>query len=270
MSAALHSMKEALPAARRALQAPAAPVAEDRIGPRIALLAEGPWAAQLAADLSAEGYVVAQGAALRGLLEDLARPATRPDLLLMDAHGRAAVALPQVNELRRVSDLPCMVLRAGSEEAGRVLLLDAGADDCLGIETGRQEVQARLRALLRRSAVRPVAAAGPRLLLDLGAGWRLCRQRRDLYRPDGDRCRLTTAEFDLLDALASQAGTPVSREDLCRSVFRRRHWAEDRSVDNLVVRLRRKLEPDRRRPEVIRSIRPIGYMFAGFPEAAPR
>lgn len=253
---------------------------EDRVA-RIALLAENQaFAAGLATYLTDHGMLTDRVGALGELLDSLAWKDSlrRTDVVILEARAMLGNVLPRLSRIRRVSDVPCIVLGGEADEVARIVLLEAGADDCLAMPVGPREILARLRALLRRRepdyASLPVVPPEPRATpqpsaiprqLDLGNGWRLCRHRRDLHRPDGTRCLLTTAEFDLLDCLARSACTPVSREEICRAVYRRRHWAEDRSVDNLVVRLRRKLEPDPKRPDVIRSIRSVGYMFSGFP-----
>ena len=151
------------------------------------------------------------------------------------------------------------------------------------IPTSPREILARIRAALRRglpdsrlgrspqpeTQTYPSASGLPSRMVELGLGWKLCLTRREIYRPDGTGCSATTAEFDLLACLVRQPGVPVSREQISQAVYRRSYRAEDRSVDNLVVRLRRKLELDPRQPEALRSIRLIGYMFVGF-QAAPQ
>ena len=87
-------------------------------------------------------------------------------------------------------------------------------------------------------------------------------------RPDGSECLLTTAEFDLMHLLAESIGKPVSREVIASKVFRRPFRAEDRTVDNLVLRLRRKLGTTQQ--DSIKTIRGAGYLFAGFIGCASR
>lgn len=260
-------------------------VPEDRVA-RLAILAEDHGAAtSLAAYLTHQGVLAGHTPTLTDLLQcfEPHGAAPHPDVVILEAGSMLSAVLPRLSRIRRISDVPCIVLGGKTDELDRIILLEAGADDVLAMPISQREILARVRVMLRRrdhaaprppgspplpaqSAPTPPASPAAARRTDLGHGWHLCRQRRDLFRPDGERCLLTTAEFDLLDCLAQAAGQPVSREEACRTVFRRRYWAEDRSVDNLIMRLRRKLEADVRHPEVIRSIRPVGYMFAGFPD----
>lgn len=256
-------------------------VQEDCVA-RLAILAEDHQsAAALAAYLTDQGVIAGHTRMLTDLLLcfEPHRAARHPDVVILETGSMLSAALPRLSRIRRISDVPCIVLGSNADEVERIVLLEAGADDVLAMPISQREILARVRVMLRRrdhaasrpplpaqSAPTPQASPAAVRRTELGNGWHLCRQRRDLYRPDGERCLLTTAEFDLLDCLARAAGQPVSREEACRTVFRRRYWAEDRSVDNLIMRLRRKLEADARHPEVIRSIRPVGYMFAGFPD----
>jgi DNA-binding response OmpR family regulator len=78
---------------------------------------------------------------------------------------------------------------------------------------------------------------------------------------------LTSAEFNLLNILVLNTGTPLDRDYLSRAVFGRVYSAMDRGIDNLVARLRRKLHDSARAPHMIKTARPIGYVFTGFPRA---
>jgi DNA-binding response OmpR family regulator len=128
-----------------------------------------------------------------------------------------------------------------------------------------------MRAVLRRGAwgLAGDAPTLPRPAREqYGTEWRLVRPRRELYRPDGTECRLTTAEFDLFCLLVDCGPSAVSREAICREVFRRRWRSEDRTVDNLVVRLRRKLDDEAR--STVRTLQGRGYAFVGFEDAELR
>jgi DNA-binding response OmpR family regulator len=101
-----------------------------------------------------------------------------------------------------------------------------------------------------------------------GGGWMLSRERRELCRADGRTCPLTTAEFEVLRMLVDRRGEAVSRQELMLAVFRRPWKAEDRAVDTVVRKLRRKISGDHG-DGGIKTVRPTGYVFVGFPNARP-
>ncbi len=94
------------------------------------------------------------------------------------------------------------------------------------------------------------------------AGWAVDVQRRELRRPDGALVPTTDAEFDLLAAFVERPQRVLSREQLLDLARGRQAQLFDRSIDVAVMRLRRKIEPDPTRPEIIRTVRNGGYMFA--------
>ena len=143
----------------------------------------------------------------------------------------------------------------------RVVGLELGADDYIAKPFHVREVLARARrpAPQRSAAARPAA---PGEVLAFG-DWVLDVPRRELRTQAGTVCELTTSEFDLLYAFATHPQRPLTRDQIM-DLLRGRDWAPtDRSIDNLVVRLRRKIEPSPDRPTLIKTVRGIGYSFAG-------
>lgn len=168
-----------------------------------------------------------------------------------------------LRRLRAASTVPT-ILRAmdADDEVDRVLALEIGADDYLRQDTSPREVLARIRSVLRRGRAS--------LRGEARAGWRLCLRQRELFAPDGSPRHLTSAEYDLLQSLARQQGVPVPRDTLSAAVLRRPYHPEDRALDNLVLRLRRKLGDDGAAARLIKSVRGVGYVFVGFEtEAGP-
>jgi DNA-binding response OmpR family regulator len=216
------------------------------------------FGALLAGFLSDHGIAADLHAEADPLLEGLGR--NPPNLLLL-LEKDGVRALPTVHRIRTVSRIPCIVVGAADDPEGGIGLLDAGADDLMSPGTPMPTMLARMRAVLRRGAWGPANQAPPNGEVD--GAWRLLRPRRELRRPGGSDCRLTTAEFDLFCLLVDRSPVSVAREDICRIVFRRRWRAEDRTVDNLVVRLRRKLGDETR--FAIRTVQGQGYAFLGFP-----
>jgi DNA-binding response OmpR family regulator len=114
------------------------------------------------------------------------------------------------------------------------------------------------------------AAFGPPPAAEIPAGWRLCLKQRELFAPDGAARHLTSAEFELMQTLLRQQGMPVHRDALSLQVLRRPHHPEDRALDNLVLRLRRKLGDEGANARLIKSVRGVGYVFTGFDGAPPK
>jgi DNA-binding response OmpR family regulator len=128
-----------------------------------------------------------------------------------------------------------------------------------------REVIARIRAVLRRYAAGvPVATeatgAGQRYGFD---GWVVDPSRREVRDPSGAGRDLTTAEFNLLVLFVQRPGRVLSRDELM-DLLKGHDWTPmDRSIDALVARLRKKLEPENERPQFVKTVRGIGYVFAG-------
>jgi len=214
------------------------------------------FGAQLSRFCTTHGLPATLHADSTALLADLQ---LRPPRLVTLAGGGTLGPLPLLHRLRDLSRVPCVILgEEARDSAAAIPLLEAGADDVIDREQSLPAILARFRAILRR-AEWGEADPQPAVPID---GWNLIPQRRQLLRPEGDECPLTTAEFDLIRLLVDARGRPVSRDAIAQAVFRRPFRAEDRTVDNLVLRLRRKLGTEPHDP--IKTVRGAGYMFAGF------
>src|SRR6185369_3551054 len=173
------------------------------------------------------------------------------DLMLPDADG-----LDLCRRLRGASDVPILMLTARGEPMDRVVGLEIGADDYLAKPFEPRELQARLRAILRRKGT-----AGPkseilrfgRLEIDKGAR---------LVRIDGEERTITSYQFALLLALAERAGRVLSRDALMDVLKGEKLEAFDRSVDVHISRIRAAIEDDPKKPRRILTIRGAGYVFA--------
>jgi two-component system OmpR family response regulator len=162
--------------------------------------------------------------------------------------------------LRQSGNMPILMLTARGEEIDRIVGLEVGADDYMAKPFSPRELLARIRAVLRRTGERGDEAPKPRNFRF--AGWRVDALRRELYRPDGAMIPTTDAEFDLLAAFLERPQRVLSREQLLDLARGRTAQLFDRSIDVAVMRLRRKIEPDPTKPEIIRTVRNGGYMFA--------
>ena len=214
----------------------------------------------LATYLGANGYrvnTVPDGVALRAALAQ----GPQPDAIVMDLMLPGEDGLSLTRQVKAHSAVPVLMLSAKGEEMDRVIGLEVGADDYLAKPFGPRELLARLRALLRRPSAQPAPVAdastahsrvfGP-FTLDV-AGHRLLRSGQELP--------LTTAEFELLDVFTSRPNRVLSRDLLVELLKGFDRDAFDRSMDNRVTRLRRKIEPDPAHPAYIRTVRGEGYLF---------
>jgi two-component system OmpR family response regulator len=177
------------------------------------------------------------------------------DLVLGQENG-----LDLLREIRSVSDVP-VIITTGTrrDEIDRIVGLELGADDYVTKPFNLRELFARVRAVLRRSkaeSFRHTSRGGYRF-----AGWRLDRRTRRLVDPDGAHVVLTRGEYTLLLAFLQAPQRPLTREHLLQTT--RVHGdVFDRSIDVQILRLRRKLEKDPNAPQIIRTERGVGYVFA--------
>ena len=157
-------------------------------------------------------------------------------------------------------DIPIIMISARGGEADLVAGLELGADDYIAKPFGHSEVLARIRAVLRRP---PLADGkrGTKTSTVRFAGWTMDLRRRELFAPSGATVTLSAAEFDLLANLIEHPQQIIARERLLELARFRLPGSSDRSIDVLVSRLRSKLGGDRN-PQIIRTVRGFGYMFA--------
>jgi two-component system OmpR family response regulator len=193
-------------------------------------------------------------------LDDLMHT-NRIDLVVLDLMLPGEDGLSLCRRLRQRSHIPIIILTAKGQEVDRVVGLEMGADDYMTKPFSPRELLARVRAVLRRvktAALVPASAPGRVLSFE---GWMIDRGLRELRCPKGVRIALTGAEFDLLQALCERPGRILSRDQLVEVTQGRSAGAFERSVDILISRLRRKIERDPHRPEMIKTVRSGGYLF---------
>jgi len=208
--------------------------------------------------LSANGFsveAVGDGAAMR-----VALLAGMPDAIVLDLMLPGEDGLSITRALRAQSNVPILMLSARGEELDRIIGLEVGVDDYLAKPFGPRELLARLRALVRRSHPAPQA---PENLADSHKSFGpfvLETSGRRLMR-DGQEVPLTSAEFDLLSAFLARPNRVLSRDSLVDVLKGYSRDPFDRSIDNRVTRLRRKIETDAAAPAYIRTVRGEGYLF---------
>ena len=192
-----------------------------------------------------------------------------PHVILMDLALSDMSGMALLTRLAGAGDCGIIVISNVDDEADRIVGLELGADDYMAKPPGLRELMARIRAVHRRVGNR----VGTRAMLEAATVLHIGPIRinighRTVHTADGQRLALTSAEFALLETLASAAGSAVSRDKLCQAALDRPWRAEDRSVDQLVFSLRRKLPVDQDGTVLIQSVRGAGYWLRA-PDRAP-
>lgn len=183
------------------------------------------------------------------------------DVVLLDIGLPGRDGLELARELRAHNASIGLILVTGrNDDIDKIVGLESGADDYVTKPFNARELLARVKIVLRR--LRPVTAAGASGLQRKLGKWTLDLAQRKLTAAGGRQEILTRGEFDLLAALALHLGTAVERERLMQQVFHRSWDPSDRTVDVLVARLREKMEKDPRHPELIVTVRGVGYLLA--------
>jgi DNA-binding response OmpR family regulator len=182
---------------------------------------------------------------------------SRFDVVLLDLMLPGRDGLSVCRALRETSDVPIIMLTARVEEADRVMGLEGGADDYLSKPFSPRELLARIHAQVRRDRGQLGAKAR-----DLRVGGLVVDTASRRVELDGVAIALTTAEFDLLCALARRPGRVLSREQLLEIVKGDAEQTFDRAVDTQVSRLRTRLGAVPGGESLIRTVRGVGYMLA--------
>ncbi|MBX7118296.1 MAG: response regulator [Gemmatimonadaceae bacterium] len=203
---------------------------------------------------SSGGVALEAATAAHGLA--LART-ERPSLIVLDLGLPDSEGVEVTRTLRQWTAVPILVLSARHADAEKVALLDAGADDYLTKPFSTVELQARIRALLRRAAMGPVPGGDTPIERD---GVRIDLAARTVHR-DGAEVRLTPTEWGLLHALVSRGGRTLTHRQLFDAVWGRSHGDAQQYLRVYVAHLRRKLERDPLRPALILTEAGVGYRF---------
>jgi DNA-binding response OmpR family regulator len=180
----------------------------------------------------------------------------RPDLVVLDLGLPGMDGLDLTREVRRDSTIPIVMLTARDDELDKLLGLELGADDYLTKPFSPRELVARVRAVLRRTD-RPAEAAETIHAGDLTLD--LPRMRAEVA---GTPVDLTATEFQLLATLAARPGRIFTRAQLLDALRGVAFESYERAIDSHVKNLRRKLEPDPRRPRYVLTVYGVGYRFA--------
>ena len=228
---------------------------------RVLVVDDEPGVRQMVAEyLARHGFVAATASGGRELDAHFAQQ--RPDLVILDVTMPEEDGVAIARRLRAEHPtLPIIMLTALEEVVDRVVGLESGADDYITKPFDLRELRARIQAVMRRAVngKEPDAPATDDsvpfgdVVLDL--------KGRKLLHPDGREERLTAIEFDLLEAFARHPNQVLSRSRLLDLAHNREMEPFDRSIDIRITRLRRKIERDPAKPQVIKTERGVGYIF---------
>jgi DNA-binding response OmpR family regulator len=197
-----------------------------------------------------------------------------PDVVLVDLQLPDTSGAALIQWLAKTADCGIIIVSGSTEEAERIVGLELGADDFISKPPHMREMIARIRAVHRRTAAvrslhqadakamsRPPAPVQPGTVFQVG-GLRVDTRRRSVADENGHVLPVTAAEFTALQVLIEADGQPVSRERLSEVALRRPWRVEDRSTDQLIFSLRRKIGDEDREPRLIQSVRGAGYVLA--------
>jgi two-component system, OmpR family, response regulator len=214
-----------------------------------------------------EGFTVSEaatGAELTAKLDET------PDLITLDLTLGGENGLELARQVRARCNVPIVMITGKGDTIDRVVGLELGADDYITKPFHLREVLARVRAVLRRyegsitagsgtNATGVEAPLGDRFAFE---GWTLDIAKRELKSADGAVVELTTAEFNMLEMFVNRPARVLSRDNIM-DLLKGHDWSPlDRSIDSLLVRLRRKVEASPDKPRLIKTVRGIGYVFA--------
>ncbi|MEZ5855136.1 MAG: response regulator [Hyphomicrobiaceae bacterium] len=175
--------------------------------------------------------------------------------------------LALAREIRAERNIPIIMISGKGDEVDRIVGLELGADDYITKPFSPREVVARVRAVLRRYEQAPQPGHEQARELPGGQnlefeGGTLDLARRSFTTASGEAVDLTTAEFNLFEVFLRRPQRVLSRDEIM-NLLKGHDWTPfDRSVDSLIVRLRKKIEPDAERPRYIKTVRGVGYVLA--------
>lgn len=188
------------------------------------------------------------------------------DLMTLDLKLGGEDGLKLARDLRARRNTPIIMITGKGEPLDRIVGLELGADDYITKPFVMREVVARVRAVLRRylnaetEVVQSAVRDGKRFSFD---GWVVDVTRRAVRDATGADSPLTTAEFNLLVIFLERPGRVLSRDEIM-DLLKGHDWTPmDRSIDGLVARLRKKIEPESERPQLVKTVRGVGYAFTG-------
>lgn len=209
--------------------------------------------------LAKRGFKVSTAASAEELRTVLASGGI--DLIVLDINMPGEDGLSALRALRNDNPVPVIMLTAAGEVIDRIVGLEMGADDYLGKPVDLRELEARIKAILRRRGD-PVNDAAPGTATSARFGdFTLHLNTARLDDADGSEVPLTAMEFNLLKVFAENKGRVLNRDQILEQAHDRSWDPFDRSIDIRISRLRRKIEKNPSKPTIIKTVRGLGYIY---------
>lgn len=200
----------------------------------------------LKAETGEDALEIIKDTAIDGLILDLMLP------------GMDGIEVLKAIRTKIAPDLPVVMLTAKNEEIDAVIGLEMGADDYIGKPFRTRELISRVKSVLRRSKAKKELPIEKDIFEK--AGLTISRQTHQIFK-DGEELVLTLKEYELLEKLMKSPGRVFTRDELLESIWGYDYMGETRTVDVHVRQLRKKVENDDKNPELILTVRGIGYKF---------
>jgi two-component system, OmpR family, response regulator len=186
----------------------------------------------------------------------------KPDLIILDIMLPGDDGFILCQRIRQTSHVPIIMLTANSDEMDRVLGLEIGADDYIAKPFSPRELLARIKALLRRTQfASEESQTSEKARYVLFSNWKLDTKKHTLIDEHNDEISLTGADFQLLSLFLANTNTAISRDQICQALHGRDAFANERSIDVHLSRLRQCLKDDAKSPKIIKTLRGAGYVF---------
>lgn len=211
----------------------------------------------LSAFLEKAGYQVIPATTAGEALATLEKET--PELILLDLGLPDEDGIVVLRKIRTTSKVPIVVLSARSENEQRTTALELGADDFVNKGVDPQELLLRISNILGKRDIGPADSIAPPAENIGFAGWTLDMNARTVLDPTGRDVHLTPSEFHILAALVNSAGGVTKRQVLVDAISGIEDGPTERALDTYINRLRKKIEANPRKPEIIVTMKGIGY-----------
>ncbi len=211
--------------------------------------------------LGRQGFTITtaqDGVELREVVENI-----EPSVVVLDINMPGEDGLSLARFLRERSDVAIIMLTASGEVVDRIVGLEMGADDYMSKPVDLRELLARIRAVIRRLSVTPVGDEQENNSSAIKIGrCHLDLEAHKLFDQERNEIPITAMEFSLLKVFCAHANRVLNRDQLLELAHDRDWDPYDRSIDIRISRLRKKIEHDPSKPQVIRTVRGVGYIFS--------